>query len=263
MAHWFSTRLRWGVTRRLWCAVVAVALVVGLAGVTVAQADDDHDQARAALRAGEVLPLQTVLNRIATAYPGRVLANAARDANSDELRALVAEQVPLAQRHIHWHMVRSRAAATTHVPGQRAEIAPAVQGLLRVMTKVHADKPIDACMQGVDPHAAFAGEAQDLQEMLGNLLDNAWRHARSRVSVATHPTPEGLCLTVDDDGPGIPPNEHTKVLQRGVRLDETQPGTGLGLAIVVDLAQLYGGNVALATSPTHGLRVSLALPSAT
>ena len=74
MAHWFSTRLRWGVTRRLWCAVVAVALVVGLAGLTVAQADDDHDQARAALRAGEVLPLQTVLNRIATAYPGRVLA---------------------------------------------------------------------------------------------------------------------------------------------------------------------------------------------
>ncbi len=195
--------------------------------------------------------------------PLAVLANAARDANSDELRALVAEQVPLAQRHIHWHMVRSRAAATTHVPGQRAEIAPAVQGLLRVMTKVHADKPIDACMQGVDPHAAFAGEAQDLQEMLGNLLDNAWRHARSRVSVATHPTPDGLCLTVDDDGPGIPPNEHTKVLQRGVRLDETQPGTGLGLPIVVDLAQLYGGNVALATSPTHGLRVSLTLPSAT
>ncbi len=195
--------------------------------------------------------------------PLAVLANAARDANSDELRALVAEQVPLAQRHIHWHMVRSRAAATTHVPGQRADIAPVVQGLLRVMNKVHADKAIDACMQGVDPHAAFAVEAQDLQEMLGNLLDNAWRHARSRVSVATHPTPSGLCLTVDDDGPGIPSNEHAKVLQRGVRLDETQPGAGLGLAIVVDLAQLYGGNVALATSPMHGLRVSLTLPSAT
>lgn len=195
--------------------------------------------------------------------PLAVLANAARDANSDELRALVAEQVPLAQRHIHWHMVRSRAAATTHVPGQRADIAPVVQGLLRVMNKVHADKAIDACMQGVDPHAAFAVEAQDLQEMLGNLLDNAWRHARSHVKVATHPTPSGLCLTVDDDGPGIPSNEHAKVLQRGVRLDETQPGAGLGLAIVVDLAQLYGGNVALATSPMHGLRVSLTLPSAT
>jgi len=193
--------------------------------------------------------------------PLAVLANAAHNASDTELRQLVAEQVPVAQRHIHWHLVRARAAATTDLPGQRTPVEPLLQGLIRVMGKVHASSPLQVHVTQAVPDAVFAGEAQDLQEMLGNVLDNAWRHAHQRVDIVLTVEPTGLCITVDDDGPGIEPSERAKVLQRGVRLDESQPGSGLGLAIVQDLARLYGGNVDLGASPSHGLRVRLTLPS--
>jgi signal transduction histidine kinase len=111
------------------------------------------------------------------------------------------------------------------------------------------------------PHPAFAGEAQDLQEMLGNLLDNACRNARFSVTVQARRRDRHLLIDIDDDGPGIAPAQREAVLQRGVRLDESTPGSGLGLAIVVELAQLYGGTLALDANPAGGLRASLRLPA--
>jgi signal transduction histidine kinase len=105
-------------------------------------------------------------------------------------------------------------------------------------------------------------EAQDLHDMLGNLLDNACQWARSEVRVGIEADdPTHLCVVVEDDGPGIPAALRTQMLERGARLDETTPGSGLGLAIVTELAGLYGGALTLAESPQGGLSARLRLPA--
>jgi signal transduction histidine kinase len=194
--------------------------------------------------------------------PLAVLGNAAAQAPHTELAPLVSEQVQLAQRHIHWHLARARVAASQGLPGQRTPLAPLLAGLLRVMDKLHAAKRLDLSADEVPTDAAFAGEEQDLQEMLGNLLDNACRSARGAVRVSARHEGRQLQITVDDDGPGIVPEQRAAVLQRGVRLDESTPGSGLGLAIVVELAALYGGALTLDTSDLGGLSARLSLPAA-
>jgi len=96
--------------------------------------------------------------------------------------------------------------------------------------------------------------------MLGNLLDNACKWAKSSVKIESGQEQGAVVLTVDDDGPGVPPSMRDVVLQRGVQADEAAPGSGLGLAIVRDLAELYGGSISLEDSPMGGLRARLRLP---
>lgn len=194
--------------------------------------------------------------------PLAVLGNAAKQAPATDLASLVVEQVQVAQRHIQWHLARSRAAATQHLPGQRTPLAPLVESLLRVMDKVHAQRHLDLSADTMPSDWAFAGEAQDLQEMLGNLLDNACRHARAAVRVQALREGRWLHVAVDDDGPGIAPAQREAALRRGVRLDEATPGSGLGLAIVTELADLYGGLLELQASESGGLRARLTLPAA-
>ena len=98
--------------------------------------------------------------------------------------------------------------------------------------------------------------------MLGNLVDNACKWAKTRVEIASALEAERVVITVDDDGPGLDPSLRESVLQRGVRADEAAPGSGLGLAIVADLVELYGGAIALGASPLGGLRATLELPAA-
>ena len=105
----------------------------------------------------------------------------------------------------------------------------------------------------------FRGEAQDLQEMLGNLLDNAGKWARCRVEVSCASDGARLSIDIDDDGPGIAAADRALLLQRGQRGDERVPGSGLGLAIVDELAGLYGGRLELLDSPLGGLRARLSL----
>ncbi len=177
------------------------------------------------------------------------------------LPALVQEQVGLARRHIDWHLARSRAAAAEGLPGLRVALAPLLAGLQRVLSRVHAERALT-----LDWHspasAAFAGEAQDLQEILGNVLDNACRWARSRVQLRARLAQGRLLITIDDDGPGIAAERRQAVLARGARLDESLPGSGLGLAIVDELVQLYHGRLQLEDSPLGGLRLQLELPAA-
>ncbi|PXW93654.1 signal transduction histidine kinase [Sphaerotilus hippei] len=198
--------------------------------------------------------------------PLAVLANAAArpEAAPGELARLVEEQVEQARQQVNWHLARARAAASAGMPGLRTPVAPVVAGLVRVMSRVHAERALT-----IDPHVgtplSFAGEEQDLQEMLGNLLDNACKWARTTVSIDVSapagPGPATLCLVVDDDGPGLPAQQHERMLARGARADEQRPGSGLGLAIVHDLARLYGGALRLSGSPRGGLRVQLDLPA--
>ncbi|HMW23201.1 MAG TPA: ATP-binding protein, partial [Burkholderiaceae bacterium] len=143
---------------------------------------------------------------------------------------------------------------------------PLLAVLLRVMARVHAERGLRLHSEPIDTGCAFAGDAQDLQEMLGNLIDNACKWARQAVTLRARSVGGGsearLQIQVDDDGPGIDPTLRERALTRGERLDEAVPGSGLGLAIVQELAQLYGGQLTLGPSPAGGLRAELDLPAA-
>jgi signal transduction histidine kinase len=139
-----------------------------------------------------------------------------------------------------------------------------VGGLARTLLRLHAERGL-VIETEVPGELAVQVEREDLDEMLGNLLDNACKWARSRVRLAASADGEGesgVLICVDDDGPGLDPSLQATVLQRGVRADEASPGSGLGLAIVRDLAELYGGAVALDRSPEGGVRARLRLPPA-
>ncbi len=186
-----------------------------------------------------------------------------------DLAQVVQEQVATARRHIDWHLARARVSATHRLPGQRTDVIPTIEGLLRVMARVHADRGLSLALLA-DPSTKgasvyFAGEEQDLHEMLGNLLDNAckWAHSRVdvRLSVSAPSALPQLCIAIEDDGPGVEAAHLKHVMARGARLDEGVPGSGLGLAIVQELAQLYGGHLALQAGPTSGLRATLCLPA--
>lgn len=186
------------------------------------------------------------------------------EAGAADLAALVEEQVGVARRHVDWHLARSRAAAAHGVPGARVPLQPVVSGLLRVLERVHAERGITFDCTQVAPEIAFAGEVQDLQEILGNLLDNAFKWARHEVRVSANSRASGLArrlhIVIDDDGPGIDEAGRESVMARGARLDESVPGSGLGLAIVSELVGLYGGNILLKAAPAGGLRVEVELP---
>lgn len=203
--------------------------------------------------------------------PLAAMAQAAASAHqhsesADELAPLVQEQVELARRHVDWHLARSRAAAAQGLPGARTTLGPVLAGLVRVLEKLYAERGAAIVCDPVDPGWAFAGESQDLQEILGNVLDNACKWARSKVHVrATNiQDPDGnrLRIVVEDDGPGINAQRREVVMSRGARLDESVPGSGLGLAIVQELVDLYEGSVTLGASSLGGLSVELTLPSA-
>jgi len=193
--------------------------------------------------------------------PLSVLANAA-DGQGDELGRLVAAQVEVARRQVDYHLARAQAAAAVRMPGVRTPVRPVVDGLVRAMQRIHAERALDLVVHPPATDLAFRGEEQDLQEMLGNLLDNACKWAARRVEVRVRPGPDGIEFLVDDDGRGIAPEQRAAMLRRGVRADEQVPGTGLGLAIVDDLARMYGGGVSLADSPLGGARAILSLPAA-
>jgi len=169
---------------------------------------------------------------------------------------------------VQHHLERARIAARATVVGTVTEVAPVVTALARSMEKIHRDRGIAIDIEATP--AKFRGEKQDLEEMVGNLVDNACKWAQSRVAIEViaggaekAPTPT-LRVVVDDDGPGLTPSqrERIQVPQRGNRLDETKPGSGLGLSIVTDLAALYGGALTLGTAPIGGLRAELVLPAA-
>ncbi len=191
--------------------------------------------------------------------PLTVLANAARQEKSPFAR-LVQEQVETATIQIDRQLARARAAAAVQIPGQRTSLQKVVEGLVRVLTRVHAERNLELVIEKNVLGRFFHGEEQDLQEMLGNLLDNACKWAKHRIEIQAQPVSGKLLITIDDDGPGLPATEYEKVFVRGARADENTPGSGLGLAIVRDLATLYGGKVELAGSPASGLRVKLTLP---
>ena len=200
--------------------------------------------------------------------PLAVMAQAAtaaerRPDSASGLAVLVQEQVATARRQVDWHLARSRAAAQAP-PGTRTALAPVVEGLIRVVERVHAGRGLKIICEPIAAECAFAGEVQDLQEIIGNVLDNAcaWGRSEIHVRAVLDAGSHRLHIVIDDDGPGVDAARRDAVMARGARLDESVPGSGLGLAIVHELVALYGGAVKLGTAPAGGLRVELGLPAA-
>ena len=297
-----------------------VAMIAGFAIVRRGMAPlEEMRQRLAAVRAGttdrvegrfpsEVQPLVTDLNALlahqeravsrARAKAGdlahglktplTILAHEAERAAAQgdtDLAASIEEQVDRMRRQIEYHLAHARAAAAA-TPGARCAIAQSAEALARTMRRLHAERGVT-----IDVHVDAAHEVQcdraDLDEMLGNLLDNACKWARARVVVTSAWVPPeadtrdrhviaadggshgvsvakggSYWISVDDDGPGIEASLREAVLQRGVRLDEAAPGSGFGLAIVRDLAEVYGGRMSLLTGSTGGLSARLQLLAA-
>ena len=200
--------------------------------------------------------------------PLSVIVNEANARGDDPLAVKVREQANVMRDQVQRHLERARIAARATVIGTVTEVAPVVTALARSMEKIHRDRGIAIDIEA-PRDTRFRGERQDLEEMVGNLVDNACKWAQSRVAVEvladrTEAAGSILRVVVDDDGPGLTATQREQVgaARRGNRLDETKPGSGLGLSIVVDLAALDGGALTLGTAPIGGLRAELVLPAA-
>jgi signal transduction histidine kinase len=188
-------------------------------------------------------------------------AERAKAEGQTALAAAIMQQVERMRRQIDYHLAHARASASGADPTARCHILTSADALARTMTTIHADRHLAIDVHV--PHEHFVrGRREDFEEMLGNLVDNACKWAKTRVEVRSSLDQGQIVTTVDDDGPGLDPSLRETVLRRGVRADEAAPGSGLGLAIVADLVELYGGSIALGSSPLGGLRATLRLPSA-
>ncbi|HWD29269.1 MAG TPA: sensor histidine kinase [Rhizomicrobium sp.] len=189
----------------------------------------------------------TVLSSEAAAHPGP-LADA------------VSRQVVTMRRQVDHYLARARAAGALDVLGNKTPVGAVLDDLARTLRRIHRDSGI-AIDVVCPPGLSFRGERQDLEEMAGNLIDNACKWAKARVRVTAAPGGATFRLAIEDDGAGLTPEERTQVGERGERLDESVPGTGLGLAIVRDIAKLYGGALDLDSSALGGLEARLTLPA--
>ena len=182
-------------------------------------------------------------------------------AGRTDLAAAIDEQLERMRRHVEYQLAHARAAAAGVSSGARCSVSETVDGLARALLRLNADRHLTLDTDvGVD-HTVRC-QREDLEEMLGNLFDNAFKWARSSVRIASMSNGGTVDVLVEDDGRGIDESLRDAVLQRGVRADQAAPGSGLGLAIVRDLADVYGGKVALERSPLGGLQARLTLPAA-
>lgn len=258
-------------------AAQAVAVRAGLSDLTrfvrtVAAVRDGSAGQLPQARTTELRPLSDELNRLLAANARQL--DRARAHAGDLAHAL---KTPLAvlsnragpedaalidrmDRIIRWHLKRARAAAAGLDPAARAAVAPVLGDVALVLTP-------EARRRGVALHLAagaapdFHGDAEDLAEIVGALAENAVAWARSLVRIEATGGPDGLRITLTDDGPGIPAAERERLLTRGARLDEAAPGHGLGLAIAADRVAAYGGRITLSDADGGGLCVVVTLPS--
>jgi signal transduction histidine kinase len=176
------------------------------------------------------------------------------------LADVVARQAQTMREQVDHHLRRARAAARSQTSGERTPVEPIMDELAVTLERIFQDKGVEIDWRCPDD-LCFQGERQDFMELAGNVMENAGKWCKGKVRAeAVASSPEQMTLTVDDDGPGLPPDRWADALKRGQRMDEHTPGSGLGLSIVDELARAYGGSVTLGASPLGGLRVILVLP---
>ena len=210
-----------------------------------------------------VLRAQAHVGNLAHALktPLAVMVNEANAADGP-FGELARRQLGVMSRQVEHHLKRASAAARAQSVGARTLASDVVDDLARTLPKMYPDKPLQLSVSR-PADVYFRGERQDLEEMIGNLLDNAFKWARARVKIRVSRMPDEpvLMVTVEDDGPGLPPAKRSEMVQRGARLDESAPGDGLGLAIVDDLARVHAGKLELGESDLGGLSAVLTLPA--
>ena len=191
--------------------------------------------------------------------PLTVVTNAAA-AQAPDLADTVQREARTMRRQVDHHLARARAVGRRASAHARADVWPSLEAVERAVDRLYEEVTID---RAGDKDAVVRVERQDLDEMLGNLIENAAKYGGGRVFVTVKTTGEGVEIEVEDDGPGIPESERAAIFGRGARLDIEKPGTGLGLAIVRDVAQIYGGSIHLEESEDlGGLLARLRLPLA-
>ena len=188
-------------------------------------------------------------------------AEQARAAGQLELAQAITLQVERMRRQVDYHLAQARASASGANSGARSQVMTSADALARTMLTLHAGRALQVAID-VPPDHFVRVQREDLDEMLGNLVDNACKWASTQVRVQSAIADGTVAIVVDDDGPGLEASLRDKVLKRGVRADEAAPGSGLGLAIVADLVELYGGSIELTAAPQRGLRAILRLPAA-
>jgi len=235
----------------------------------------------------EIAPLQTELNALiqsnqdiierartqvgnlahALKTPLAVITNEVGDDPSPAARK-VAEQAEVMRDQVSYYLDRARMVARVDVVGRVTDVEPVAQSIARALGRINRDRALEITVDCARD-ARFQGEKQDLEEMLGNLADNAckWAQSRVRIVVTTSIRPEDrhprrLAISVDDDGPGLTADQRAQGIKRGRRLDESKPGSGLGHSIVADLAQSYRGQFRLEKAELGGLSARLDLPAA-
>lgn len=194
--------------------------------------------------------------------PLAVLTKEATDAEAAGHAVLaesIRQQVDRMRRQIDYHLAHARAAAAGATGHARCVVATSVDGLVRTVSRIYAERGL-TIQADIDPSHVVRVQREDLDEMIGNLLDNACKWARQHVSVSVTGAGDAVRIVVDDDGSGVPVEQRTDVLKRGVRADQNAPGSGFGLAIVSDLAEIYGGSISLTDAPAGGTRAVLTLP---
>ena len=191
--------------------------------------------------------------------PLTVIMNAAT-AQSPDLGEAVIREATTMRRQVDHHLARARAVGRRGAAQSRAEVWASLTAVERAVQRLYPQARVD--MDG-DKGAAVRVERQDLDEMLGNLIENAAKYGGGSVFATVKRAGDMVEILVEDDGMGIPLEERVRIFDRGVRLDSGKPGTGLGLAIVRDVAEIYGGSVLLEESEDlGGLLARLRLPAA-
>lgn len=183
---------------------------------------------------------------------------------SGSLEALIIQQVAVMHDHVNRHLEQARQAATAPRPGSGGcRVCDVLERVARTITRLHGSDTIDLNWH-CKADLSFRGDVRDLEEIFGNLLDNAGKYGGRRIGVEVSAGTESrrpiLVISIDDDGPGLSTDDRERVLQRGLRLDERIPGSGLGLSIVAGIVEAYDGTMSLDASPSGGLRVLLSLP---
>ena len=191
--------------------------------------------------------------------PLAVLVNEVGDKDT-AFAGVVKRQSDIMNKQVDHHLRRARAAARGQSIGEKTPLAETISSLTRTLQRIFRDKDLDIQVD-IDETLVFRGAKRDLEEMAGNLLDNACKWTKSRINVSAQSLEGQIKLMVDDDGPGLPAEQYEEVLKRGARLDEATPGSGFGLSIVNDLAKAYKGSLQLDKSPMGGLRTILIMPS--
>ncbi|MFP6731897.1 MAG: ATP-binding protein [Alphaproteobacteria bacterium] len=192
--------------------------------------------------------------------PLSVVGNAAA-AETGALAETTRQQVAAMSDQIDHHLSRARTVAAGRVLGERTGVSTVAEELRRTLSRIYRDRGIQITVAGRQD-LVFLGERQDLQEMIGNLMDNACKWAKAQVCVTLEHSDDRLRLRVEDDGPGLEKSARDHIFGRGQRHDEAMPGSGLGLAIVRDVAELYGGGVSLHEATLGGFGATLDLPAA-